>query len=228
MQQLSRICSVLALVVTASTGCTVTPDMWPFRDNEITNYPTPALRTGAIREFAAKSNGLDTPEQQEITSQLARQIQVEPDPLVRAAIVETITKFNTPLAGQVLMAGLGDNDPIVRRKCCHGLGEKAQLTAIEPLARVLREDGDPDVRLAATKALGRLESPEAIKALTTALQDRDPAMQFAAMQSVKQLSGEDFGGDVRAYLQYAQGESPAVKEREISVAERLRELNPFQ
>lgn len=227
MQQLSRISSVLALVVASSTGCTVTPDMWPFRDNEITNYQTPALRTGAIREFAAKSNGLDTPEQQEITSQLARQIQVEPDPLVRAAIVETIAKFNTPLAGQVLVAGLGDSDPVVRRKCCHGLGEKQQLAAIEPLARALREDSDPDVRMAATKALGRIESPESIKALAAALQDRDPAMQFAAMQSVKQLSGEDFGGDVRAYLQYAQGENPTINKREISVAERLRQLSPF-
>lgn len=227
MQQLSRTSLILALLILASTGCTVTPGVWPFRDNERTNYPTPAMRTGAIREFAARSNGLDTPEQQEITAQLARQIQIEPDPLVRATIIETISKYNTPLAGQVLVAGLGDSDPMVRRKCCHGLGEKGAVAAIEPLARALREDGDSDVRVAATKALGRMESPEAIRALAAGLQDRDPALQYAAMQSVKQLSGKDFGGDVRSYLQYAQGDEITIDDSEVSVAERLRQLNPF-
>lgn len=218
---------LLALLALAATGCTVTPDMWPFRDNERSSYPTPAMRTDAIREFAARSNGLDTPEQQEIAGQLARQIQVEPDPLVRATIVDTLAAFNTPLASQVMVAGLNDTDPIVRRKCCHGLGERADTAAIEPLARTLREDETMDVRVAATKALGKIQSPEALKALTAALEDRDPALQFAAVQSVKQLSGQDFGGDVRAYLQYAQGENPTLATPPTSVAERIRAMNPF-
>ena len=227
MQHLLRSSFLIASLALAVTGCTVTPNMWPFRDNERTNYPTPAMRTDAIREFAARSNGLDTPEQQEIASQLARQIQVEPDPLVRGAIVETLARFNTPLASQVMIAGLHDADPIVRRKCCHGLGERGDPSAIEPLTRALREDDQMDVRVAATEALGRIPSPEALKALTAALEDRDPALQFAAVQSVKQLSGQDFGGDVRAYLQYAQGENPSIAKPPTSVAERLRGMTPF-
>ena len=227
MQHHPRIYSIVALAVLANTGCTVTPNMWPFRDNERTSYSTPAMRSDAIREFAARSNGLDTPEQQELTAQLARQIQVEPDPLVRGTIVETLAAFNTPLASQVMAAGLRDSDPIVRRKCCHYLGERGDLAAIEPLAHALREDKEMDVRVAATKALGRMQSPEALKALTAALEDRDPALQFAAVQSVKQISGQDFGGDVRAYLQYAQGENPTITKPQTSVAERLRAMSPF-
>lgn len=217
----------IALLALAAMGCTVTPNMWPFRDNERTSYPTPAMRSDAIREFAARSNGLDTPEQQELAAQLARQIQVEPDPLVRGAIIETLATFNTPLASQVMVAGLHDTDPIVRRKCCHNLGERGDLAAIEPLARALREDKEMDVRIAATKALGRMQSTEAVKALTAALEDRDPALQFAAVQSVKQISGQIFGGDVRAYLQYAQGENPTITKPQTSVAERLRGMSPF-
>jgi HEAT repeat protein len=227
MQLLSRTAPILVLLALPAVGCTVTPGIWPFRDNERTNYPTPAMRTDAIREFAARSNGLDSPEQQEITAQLARQIQIEPDPLVRGAIIDTLTAFNTPLASQVMVAGLQDTDPIVRRKCCHGLGERGDTAAIEPLAQALRVDDAMDVRVAATKALGRIRSPDALKALTTALEDRDPALQFAAVQSVKELSGQDFGGDVRTYLQYAQSESPTIAQPTTSVAERIRSMTPF-
>lgn len=227
MQHIRRTSLSIACLALTAVGCTVTPGVWPFRDSERSNYPTPAMRTDAIREFAARSTGMDTPDQQEITAQLARQIQVEPDPLVRAAIVETLVKFNTPLATQVLVAGLSDADPRVRRKCCHGLGVRGESSAIDALAQAIQQDSEIDVRVAATKALGGMPSPAAIKALATALQDRDPALQFAAMQSVKELSGQDFGGDVQSYLQYAQSDQIQINKPEVSVAERLRQMTPF-
>lgn len=227
MQPILRFSILTALFALAITGCTVTPGVWPFRDKERINYPTPAMRADAIREFASRSTGLDSPEQQELTSQLARQIQVEPDPLVRAAIVETIAKFNTPLASQVLVAGLGDSDPIVRRKCAYGLGARGETGSIESLVQAIRQDEEIDVRVAATKALGQMQSPEALKALAVALEDRDPALQFAAVQSVKQISGQDFGGDVQAYLQFAKSDNPTISKPPTSVAERIRQITPF-
>ena len=91
----------------ALAGCQSVPwpQMWPFPERERTTYHTPAMRVDAIGEFAMRSSKVDSPEQREITDQLARQMQVEPDPLVRKAVVDAIAEFRTPMAQQVLEAG---------------------------------------------------------------------------------------------------------------------------
>lgn len=211
-----------------AAGCTTVPNTWPFVAVDRTDYRTPAMRIDAISEFAAQSTGLDTPEQREITDQLARQIQIEPDPLVRRAIIRSVAQFRTPLAQQVLLAGLGDREAAVRLQCCRSLGERGDVSAVEPLAAILKQDENVDVKLAAVDALGNMHSSEAIEVLAFALDSPNPAMQYAGVESLKSISGRDYGGDVRAWKQFASGGQPAVAEQpEISVAERLRRLTPF-
>lgn len=195
---------------------------------EKTTYRTAQMRMDAVRDFRSKSTGVDTPEQGEIVNQLARQIQVEPDPLVREAIVDTIATFRTPLAAQVLEAGLSDDDLSVRRHCCLAMGTRGDPAAVPVLARVLNTQEDLDIRLAAVEALGTLNSPDAYSALAIAMEDRDPALQYAGVKSMKAISGKDYGGDVSQWLQYAKGQTPTpTAGEEISVARRLRELTPF-
>ncbi len=187
------------------------------------------MRIDAIQEFATRSTHADTPEQREIANQLARQIQVEPDPLVREAIVRSIAEFRVPLAAQVLEAGLRDDDPSVRRQCCAAMGRRGEVSAIPELARVMKSESDIDVRLAAVEAFGAIKSPESIAALATALEDNDPAMQYAGVRSMQAISDRDFGGNVTSWLQYAKGAepTPSAEGAEISVAGRLRDLAPF-
>ena len=83
-----------------------------------------------------------------------------------------------------------------------------------------------DVRLAAIDALGKIPSAETVAALGIALQDRDPAVQFAGVQALKAASGEDFGNDVASWQQYVAGETPKT-ESEISVADRVKQWAPF-
>jgi HEAT repeat protein len=90
----------------------------------------------------------------------------------------------------------------------------------------LRADEDIDVRLAAADALGKIKSPEAMQALSVALEDRDPAMQYAGVQSMKSISGKDYGPDVQAWRQVAAGQSPPPPETP-SLAERLRRAAPI-
>ena len=143
--------------------------MWPFPEYERTTYRTPSMRADAVRSFAARSTETGSPEQRELTDQLARQIQIEPDPLVRLAVVETIAEFKTPMALQVLESGLNDNDKMVRVACCKALGARGDAASIPKLANALRSDQDIDVRLAATSALGNIKSPETVPALVAAL-----------------------------------------------------------
>jgi HEAT repeat protein len=184
------------------------------------------MRVDAVRQFAMRSTGVDSPEQREITDQLARQIQVEPDPLVREAVVATIAEFRTPMAQQVLEAGLADQNENVRVACCQALGRRGESVSVATLANVLRTEQDIDVRLAAAEALGKIKSPEAIQALVVALDDRDPALQYVGVQAMKSITGQDYGPDVQAWRTVATGGSPPSPQTP-SLAERLRSAAPF-
>jgi HEAT repeat protein len=183
------------------------------------------MRADAVAEFAMRSTGVDSPEQREITDQLARQIQIEPDPLVRQAVIRAISEFRTPMAQQVLEAGLADQHEMVRIACCQALAERAESVSVPSLAKSLRTDKDMNVRLAATEALGQIKSPEAVQALAAALDDRDPALQYVGVQSMKRVTGKDYGPDVQTWRQVAAGQAPP--EKVPSVAERIRGLSPF-
>jgi HEAT repeat protein len=221
-------CGLLALWLVALAGCQSIPwpQMWPFPERERTTYNTPAMRVHAIQQFAMRSTRVDSPEQREITDQLARQMQVEPDPLVRQAVVSAIAEFRTPMAQQVLDAGLADENHAVRIACCQALGRRGEATSVAGLANVLRAEKDIDVRLAAAEALGKIKSPESIQALVVALDDRDPALQYVGVQSMKSLTGQDYGPDVQAWRSVATGGSPPPPEAP-SLAERLRRASPF-
>jgi HEAT repeat protein len=83
------------------------------------------------------------------------------------------------------------------------------------------------VRLAATEALGKIKSPDSVKALAAALEDRDPALQYVGVQSMKSVTGKDYGPDVQAWRQVASGGTPPP-EHQPSMAERLQQAMPFK
>src|SRR5207302_1249064 len=135
-------CWPAALLVIVLGGCATydryRPTFWPFPERKLTTYHTPSMRVDAVHEYGLRSTGVDTPEQRQITDQLARQIQVEPDPLVRQAIVSSIAEFRTSMAQQVLQAGLGDDNAAVRVTSCRSLGKRAEANSVTSLACALR------------------------------------------------------------------------------------------
>jgi len=217
-----KTCVFAVAVLAFAVGC----QAWPFGAKERTSIITPAMRTAAVQEMAARADRADSAEQLRLTDQLAMQIRTEPDPLVRQAIQATIAEFPTPLALDVLIAGLQDDDLDVRLTCCRKLGQRSEPRAIQSLSSALKNDEELDVRLAAVDALGQIHSPESIPALATALNDRDPALQYAGVQALQAISNQDFGNDVEAWRQYAEGENPQIAPN-ISVAERMKRLSPF-
>jgi HEAT repeat protein len=222
------ICWLAMAWAAASVGCQTMswPAMWPFPEREQTTYRGPSMRIEAIEQLAEQADGTDAPQQREIADQLARQIQVETDPLVRATVVKTIAEFRVPISQQVLEAGLGDNDPVVRMACCRALGNRAEASSVARIAQTLRADKNYDVRMAAAEALGKIKTPESMQALVVAIDDRDPAMQYVGIQSLKAVSGKDYGGDIAAWKQLAAGGNPPTPPSP-SIAERMRKVSPF-
>jgi HEAT repeat protein len=203
----------LCLVAAALAGCT----LWPFGAKEHTSIITPSMRAASIREMGPRARDADLADQARMCEQLAQQIQTEPDPIVRKTIQETIAEFQTPLAATVLIAGLNDEDREVRIACCRKLGERQDANAVGPLSRLVSTDEDLDVRLAAVDALSQLKSEAAIPGLAAALKDRDPAMQLAGVEAMRNVTGEKLGNDVAAWREYA---SRAMSDgAAISVAE---------
>jgi len=222
----ARACALAALVALAGCQSFIGYRGWPYPERDRTSFHTPAMRIDTVKQFASRSDGTDSAEQREYTDQLARQIQIEPDPLVREAIVRATGEFRTPLAYQMLEAGLRDESPQVRTACCESLGARAETRCVSTLASVLRDDEDKDVRLAAVEALGNIKDPTAVAAIAVALDDRDPAMQFVGVQSMRSVTGKDYGGDVEAWRQVAAGASPPEPPAP-SIAERIRDATRF-
>lgn len=212
----------IAVATALAAGCSA----WPFHAKERTSIITPGMRAAAVREMAAQAEDADTAEQQRLTEQLAMQIRTEPDPLVRKAIQETLGEYSTPMARDVLIAGLDDTDLNVRIACCQELGEKGDPSLIPTLRNVLEQAEELDVRLAAVDSLGKISTPESVTALAIALKDPDPAMQYAGVEALKTASGQNFGNDVNAWQQFVDGKQPQTPPQ-ISVAERVKQLSPF-
>ena len=211
--------AALVTLVSVAFGCVlVLPGChaWPFRQKERTSLITPAMRMAAIREIGPRAEKSDAEEQRDYCEQLATQIQTEPDPIVRRTIQETIAHFEQPLAEQVLLAGLQDDDVDVRLACCRKLGERGKPAAVQALSALVTDAENIDVQLAAVDALGKIESPESIQALAAALENRDPAMQYAGVKALQQVSDEELGNDVAAWRAFAASKSGATDTSSIA------------
>ena len=210
-------------------GCASAPKAeWPTwmtfgktKDDGRPKVVTPRDKMEQLRELTARGRKMSPELQERVSSELAQGIVNEQDPVLRAQILRTLGRYPTEKAGVILSSGLHDHDRDVRIAACEALGVRGGEASVAELARVLADDADVDVRLAAARGLSETASTQGVAALGDALEDQDPAIQRRAMASMKKLSGQDFGGDVGAWRQYAKtGQGPPPP----SLAQRLRKL----
>ncbi|MFW6124994.1 MAG: HEAT repeat domain-containing protein, partial [Pirellulales bacterium] len=162
----------------------------------------PAERIEQLDELAAAAGKRSPEQQQKITRRLAEEIVDEDDPMIRARIVRTLASYPTATGREVLQRALRDPDHEVRIAACRAWGRSGTAEAVKLLGRTLQRDADVDVRLAAARALGETGEESAVEPLGKALHDKDPAMQYRAMQSLARVTGEDLNtlGAWRHYI----------------------------
>ncbi len=212
------------LVGWAVCGCHALP-LPPFlaaESDQVAGVTPPAERIAQIRQLGQQPAAADPEEHQRVAAQLAEAIRDEDDPIIRVEIVRAMGSVEGPLAERVLAAALQDPAPEVRIAACEAWGRRTGPGAIGALGEVLGSDLDIDVRLAAAKALGQTSDQSAVAVLGRVLDDPDPALQYRAVQSLRELTGKDLGNDVRRWQQYVRGELPADA-LEPSLAERLQQ-----
>ncbi len=214
---------VLVGLCLGTLGC---KSPWPLGGKVSDTVPgitPPRERIAELRKLS-KQAASATPEQREqIAAQVAAAYPHESDPLVRLEMVRTLGNCPGPTAEHALRGAAKDKDADVRAEVCRALGKQPGATASEVLRERLASDSDIDVRLAAAEALGSIRDPSSVAALAVALEDRDPAMQYRAVRSLRRVAPVDLGNDVDRWRQYVKDGSIAPP-KPFSLAETIRNL----
>jgi len=196
----------LLVVVLAVSGCAV-PLPWKDAQQlavERERYGLTAdQRINEIRKQAKAARAAGGSEQAAYAKELAGETLAEHDPRVRAEIVSVAAGLDEPAARAICVGGLDHPDATVRTAACDAWVEIGGEEAVRHIAHRYRSDEDIDVRLYAIRSLGKLGDASAVPVLAEALEAPDPAVQYRAVASLKEVSGRDFGNDVNVWREWA-------------------------
>ena len=118
---------------------------------------------------------------------------------VRLAAAQALGRIKSEAALAALQPGLIDSDPRIRSVACESVAENRSPQRLDALRKVLLEDDDTDVKVAAIRGLRRSQDPSVAPVLGQVLNDRDPAVQYAAMQALDAVTDLNLGMDVRRW-----------------------------
>jgi HEAT repeat protein len=217
----------VALLLSATcSGCSSARPEWiqnmafweGTKDTDPLGTLAPKQQMTELQELRAALPEKPAEEHRVKAAELAQRYRNESDPLLRAQVVRTIARCASPEAGDTLRAALQDSERDVRIAACEGWGEHGGPQAAGLLGQAVRRDKSPDVKLAAARGLGKLKDPEVATMLAPALDDPDPALQYRAVQSLRESTGKDFGDSVAAWREFVRGGAP----QEISTAQRMK------
>ena len=148
----------------------------------------------------ATDGGADA--QEEASKYLANVVANDSILLLRIEATRLLANLPTETAGKALEVASRDRQVEVRRAAVRSWEKRGDEMAKTALTRMVRKDGDVDVRIAATVALGQFSGQSVTEVLAEVIQDPNPAMQLRAAESLAATTGEDFGNDILAWQEY--------------------------
>ena len=161
-----------------------------------------------LRSLADQVGDADPEVRDRISKDLVQRVRNELDPTVRVEVVKALGEFPNPSAAEGLRWALMDNAPEVRIAACQAWHRRGGTDAAVALAGVMGSETDLDVRLAAARALSGFRHPAALQALGSALDDSNPAIKYRAIESLRASSEFNYGENLGAWRQFAQGGNP--------------------
>jgi hypothetical protein len=125
----------------------------------------------------------------------------EQNPLVKAAAIRALARHGEVTDARLIATQLADESRQVRWEAARGLQRLHDPSVVPDLLdRVRDPDEDVQVRVAAITALGQYGSDRVFQGLVSALEAPELAVNRAAVETLAQLTGEDFGIDPQAWL----------------------------
>jgi HEAT repeat protein len=161
-----------------------------------------------LADLRSRAASLPPAEQERYSTDLAVELQREKAVVMRREIVKTLSAFPTSQARSAIQMAAADEDAYVRREACLALAKTPDAQALQTIGELLAKDNDPDVRVAAAKSLKNFKDPQAAQALAVAIDDNSPAIQQATMDSLREVTGKNYGYSASAWREYMQGGSP--------------------
>lgn len=222
------ILGAIAIGLASASGCSDGPfyqmkKMNPYfqsqwkKDREL--GPTFTDRLAELDLLKNQLSGMAENEQQQWAEQLANIIKHDPSGEMRARAVATIAKLPSASAVTALNIASGDEVEKVRLAACRAWKQRGDTAARDMLLSLAQRDESTSVRQAAIDGLSAFSGDEVNSTLTQLLSDRSPAIQFQVAQSLKTITGRDYGGDFDAWKRFMAGEDVPQPPRP-SLAER--------
>ncbi|MFO0817841.1 MAG: HEAT repeat domain-containing protein [Pirellulales bacterium] len=180
-------------------------------------------RLEEMQEWESNAASLPAAQQMQISQQLNELVRSEQNVVLVAQAVRTQAALPQESALETLRFATTHPQSEVRIAACRAWARKGGTEAAETLARVLGSDTDIDVRVEAARELKRFPSPATIQSLGVALDDPNPALQHRCVESLKLVTGKNYGEDVRAWREYvASGQAqpsaaPSIADRVFGV-----------
>lgn len=206
-----------AALILSAIGCEAT-SFFTRNRNSIPTVDSPQAALAAIRE--SRDPGLrraafeylgdhrhvggEAGDRDEVTTILGLALQSESDPQSRIVILDSITRLDSPKRLEAMAPAVNDKDPTVRVAACRHLGRTGAPEAGAKLEPLLVSDPSLDVRLAAADALGHIPTQQAAMSLLAGIEDSDVAIRYRCRQSLKQITGKDYAGNVGEWRQEIQ------------------------
>lgn len=140
---------------------------------------------------------------------LYRLSMTDDDPGIRWAATRAIGRHGEPSDVPALVERLGDEDNRVRVAAALAMQRLHNPVATPALLRALDPEVEeqPEVRAEAAHALGQYAEPRVVEALIAALADRSLAVNETSRQSLRTLTGQDFGYEQGLWAQWSGGTS---------------------
>lgn len=132
----------------------------------------------------------------------------DPDAGVRWAAIAAIGRHGGPENVEVILPALADPEVLVRSATTRALQRIHNPVAIDPLLRATQAEYEPEdaVRAQAADALGQYANARVLQGLVSVLDDSSLAVNRTTISSLETLTGQNFGLDRRAWLDWMRGQ----------------------
>ena len=127
------------------------------------------------------------------------------DPTVRAAAVAALGRHGDVNDALLIVTFLNDQNAFVRWQSAKALQKIHDPAVVVALMDAMANDEDADVRMASAAALGQYAQPRVVDALIGALSDANFGVVDAAVDSLRQLTGQGWNQDPAFWLAWADG-----------------------
>ncbi len=187
--------------------------------------PTYAQRIEELQVLDKQIASMPAEDQERWAMTLEKLIGKDPSPEIRAKAIATISKVQHPATTRALNRASTDEVEKVRLAACAAWGEQHDDAGRDMLINLANSDESTSVRAAAIKNLGEFDDPQVRQAFATLIDDNSPLIQYQVAQSLKKVSGQDYGGDFASWKKYLAGETVPPPEQKTMTARTLDSLN---